>query len=59
MWNGLPKLSQHTNQEERDSSKEKRQKQTLPEHSYRGITLKEYFRLREESKPNDTLKQIK
>lgn len=58
MWNGLPKISQPANYEEKDSSKE--QKQRLPpENTYRGITLREYFRLRDELKPHETLKQIK
>lgn len=58
MWNGLPKISQTGSHEEKESSKEKKHRQA-PEASYRGITLREYFRLRDENKPNESLKQIK
>lgn len=60
MWSGLPEIAVGSQREVKDSSKEKKPKQaTPPKVSYRGITLKEYFRLCEEARPNDSLRQIK
>jgi hypothetical protein len=51
MWSGLPEI-QSNNREPRDSSREKKKKQTPPKVSYKGITLKEYFRICDEVQPS-------
>jgi hypothetical protein len=44
MWNGFPEI-QHNSHRDLKDNKEKKQTSASPGVSYRGITLKEYFRL--------------
>ena len=57
MLNSLPEIQINSNRDLKD--KDKKNKQVSPKLNYQGITLREYFRMCQESRPNDSLKQIK
>jgi len=57
MSNCLPEIPISTFREQKDT--DKKGKPSPPKNNYKGITLKEYFRICDETKLNESLRQIK
>jgi hypothetical protein len=57
MSNCLPEIPIITFKDYKDT--DKKGKYSPPKNNYKGITLKEYFRICDEAKPNESLRQIK